>query len=323
MGIDVKVNNENPKGAPENARLHAWVQLTNDRTGGRQFANFTINLSPGEFDPSATSYKLPANASAAFVEGYDQAAREIGFAQVGQLARNVAEAKVATSAARGNVSIPVRPTRIVPAGQPVRRMQPPVARLGAAADGSSDGGGRQAGGASPKTRTPPLPTPTNPFQSRAATALPTPGSTRPSPPKPLSRLDSPTKNAVTAALQDLPTMVNGSPAWQGNCASYSGVVAKRIAGVDMQTPLRRGQFKPVAADTIEAQLATFGPNRQGLVRVGNRGHQFNWVTNNKGQAVFVDATTGRVGTKLSDITVGLPPKLVTGDIQVNAFDLPQ
>ena len=117
-------------------------------------------------------------------------------------------------------------------------------------------------------------------------------------------------------------MVNGSPAWQGHCASYSGVVAKRIAGVDLQTPLQRGTFKPVAADNIEAQLATFGPNRQGLVRIGNRGHQFNWVTNNKGQAIFVDATTGRVGTKLSDITGGLPPKFVTGDIQVNAFDLP-
>ena len=97
----------------------------------------------------------------------------------------------------------------------------------------------------------------------------------------------------------------GRPA-QGGPAARSLIV---VAALDL-------------ADNIEAQLATFGPNRQGLVRIGNRGHQFNWVTNNKGQAIFVDATTGRVGTKLSDITGGLPSKFVTGDIQVNAFDLP-
>ncbi len=128
MGIDVKVINENPKGTAEFAKLHAWVQLTNDRTGGRQFANFTINLSPGEPDLNATSYKLPANASAAFIEGYNQASREIGFAQVGQVARTVAEGRATTSTARGNVSVPVRPTRIVPTGQPIRATLPPSAR---------------------------------------------------------------------------------------------------------------------------------------------------------------------------------------------------
>lgn len=362
-GIAVEVTNENPGGAAENARMHAWVKLTNDQKGGRDFANFTINLSPGEFDLSATHYKLPANASAAFVEGYEQASRQLAFAQIAQAARSVAESKAATSTARSNASIPppVRLTPVVPTGRPFPRPQPPVARAratvptpstaaksgvsetpsklgsapqtGKAADGTGDGGGRKAGGTSPKKGTLPLTAPTNPFQNVASTAPPPPesiprsrpasaGSPRSSPPKALSLLDSKTENSVTAALQDLPTMIHGSPAWQGHCASYSGVVAKRIAGVDMQTPLQRGKFKLVAADNIEAQLATFGPNRQGIVRVGNRGHQFNWVTNSKGLAIFVDATTGRIGTKLSDITVGLPPKLVTGDIQVNAFDLP-
>jgi hypothetical protein len=344
MGIEVRVTNENAEGAPENANLHAWVQLSNDRIGGSQFANFTHSLSAGEPDLSATSYKLPANASAAFAEGYDQASRQIGVAIGARVLRSVAEGKAATSTARSDASISarVRSAPVVPTGRPVRSTQPPVARswatlptpspvakpaasespskpgsapqTGKGAEGGGDGGGRQAGGTSPKKKTLRLTPPTNPSQSA--------GSTRSSPPKALSLLDSQTENSVSVALQDLPTMINGSPAWQGHCASYSGVVAKRIAGVDMQTPLQRGKFKPVAADNIEAQLATFGPNRQGLVRVGNRGHQFNWVTNNKGRAIFVDATTGRVGTKLSDITVGLPPKLVTGDIQVNAFDLP-
>ncbi len=280
MGIEVQETNENSKGAPENARMHAWVQLTNDRKGGSEYANFTRNLSPGEPDLNATTYKLPANASPAFVEGYEQASRQIGAAQIGQVARTLAEGKATTSTARSNASTPVRvrPTSVVPAGRPVRRAQP--------------------------------------------RPLPHLASTRSSPQEAVGLLDSKTENSVTSALKDLPTTINGSPAWQGHCASYSGVVAKRIAGVDLQTPLHRGAFKPVAADNIEAHLATFGPDRQGLVRIGNRGHQFNWVTNNNGQAIFVDATTGRVGTKLSDIAVGLPPKLVTGDIQVNAFDLP-
>ncbi len=129
MGIEVQETNENSKGAPENARMHAWVQLTNDRKGGSEYANFTRNLSPGEPDLNATTYKLPANASPAFVEGYEQASRQIGAAQLGQVARNAAEAKVATSAARNNVSIPVRPTRTVPAGRPGRSTgSPPVAR---------------------------------------------------------------------------------------------------------------------------------------------------------------------------------------------------
>lgn len=125
MGLDAQVTNDNPKGSPEHARLHAWVQLTNDQTGGRQFANFTLNLSPGEFDPSATRYKLPANASAAFVEGYKRASREIGAAQVAQVARSIAEGKATTSAARSSVSMPVPQTRTVPAGRPVRSTQPP------------------------------------------------------------------------------------------------------------------------------------------------------------------------------------------------------
>ena len=130
MGLDVQVTNDNPKGSPEHARLHAWVQLTNDRMGGRQFANFTLNLSPGQLDPSATSYKLPANASAAFVAGYNRASREIGAAQV---ARTIAERKATTSAARSNVSMPVRPTSTVPAGRPVRSTQLPSTRTPGAA----------------------------------------------------------------------------------------------------------------------------------------------------------------------------------------------
>ena len=301
MGLDVQVTNDNPKGSPENARLHAWVQLTNDRTGGSEYANFTRNLSPGEPDLNATTYKLPANASAAFVEGYDQASRDIGAAQVAQIARNFAEGKAATSTARSNalISPRVRSTPVVPTGRPVPRTQLPVAPSPA------------------KVRTP-SPTPESIPRSRPAST----GSTRSSSPTPLNLLDSQTKNSVTAALQDLPTTINGSPAWKGHCASYSGIVAKRIAGVDMQTPLQRGQFKAVSADNIEAQLAAFGPNRQGFVRVGNGSHQFNWVSNSKGLATFVDATTGQTGIKLSDITVGLPPSFVTGDIQVNAFDLP-
>ena len=316
MGLPVQVTNDNPnsppenarlhtddnpKGSPENARLHAWVELTNDRTGGSEYANFTRNLSPGEPDLNATTYKLPANASVAFVEGYDQASRDIGAAQVAQIARNFAEGKAATSTARSNapISSPVRSTPVVPTGRLVRRTQLPVAPSPA------------------KVRTP-SPTPESIPRSRPAIT----GSTRSSPPTPLNLLDSQTKNSVTAALQDLPTTINGSPAWKGHCASYSGIVAKRIAGVDMQTSLQRGQFKAVAADNIEAQLAAFGPNRQGFVRVGNGSHQFNWVTNSKGLATFVDATTGRTGTKLSDITVGLPTSFVTGDIKVNAFDLP-
>lgn len=301
MGLPVQVTNDNPNSPPENARLHAWVQLTNDRTGGSEYANFTRNLSPGEPDLNATTYKLPANASAAFVEGYDQASRDIGAAQVAQIARNVAEGKAATSTARSNalISPRVRSTPVVPTGRPVPRTQPPVAPSPA------------------KVRTP-SPTPESIPRSRPAST----GSTRSSSPRPLNLLDSQTKNSVTAALQDLPTTINGSPAWKGHCASYSGIVAKRIAGVDMQTPLQRGQFKAVSADNIEAQLAAFGPNRQGFVRVGNGSHQFNWVSNSKGLATFVDATTGRTGIKLSDITVGLPVNFVTGDIQVNAFDLP-
>ncbi len=102
LGVKVQVTNSNRGGAAAHAHLNAWVQLSNDRKGGENFALMTVNRNPGEFDPSATTYKLPKDASTAFKDGYYSTWQKFSLAQGVQIFQNLAQARIAKGSSRGS-----------------------------------------------------------------------------------------------------------------------------------------------------------------------------------------------------------------------------
>jgi Tellurite resistance protein TehB len=141
QGAEVKVFNSNPEGHWKSAHMEAFVSLTNDARGGAQFAQATINANPGEFQPDAVSYALPAGASAQFRRGYDDAARQIAAGQLGQAAGQAGQAYIGTRSAAGQApSVKPRPVTTeqvprpnTPVAQSIGTSTPPTQTIRSAA----------------------------------------------------------------------------------------------------------------------------------------------------------------------------------------------
>jgi Methyltransferase domain len=132
QGVRVTVFNSNPEGHVKNAHMGAMVELGDDARGGAQYAQATINRNPGEVQPDAVSYSLPKGSSAAFVRGYNAAARQIAAGQLGQAAQQVGEGHIGTRGSAPQApSINLRPitTEPVPRSNPAHA---PAAGTGAA-----------------------------------------------------------------------------------------------------------------------------------------------------------------------------------------------
>jgi hypothetical protein len=108
--VPVKVFNGNPQGSAKNARMGAMVELSDNASGGKKYADATVNRNPGELQPDAVSYSLPPGASVAFKRGYADESAVISAATVTQATKAVSEGRITAAGTRARApSITPRP----------------------------------------------------------------------------------------------------------------------------------------------------------------------------------------------------------------------
>jgi Subtilase family len=94
LGLKTVVTAMNPKASAAQAQMAAFVELSNDFAGGQNYARITQTVGRPEVDFQAAVFALPANASAAFREGYWSRRQKLEGVRFVQAAKDIGETAV-------------------------------------------------------------------------------------------------------------------------------------------------------------------------------------------------------------------------------------
>lgn len=94
LGLRTVVTAMNPKAPAAQAQMAAFVELSNDFAGGQNYARITQTVGRPEVDFQPAVFALPANASAAFREGYWSRRQKLDGVRMVQAAKDIGEIAV-------------------------------------------------------------------------------------------------------------------------------------------------------------------------------------------------------------------------------------